>query len=109
MLTGDNVDRPVGGNIDDLIAAADVAADGRERNAVIERLAALGVERLDAPPGTAFDPTVHRAVSLVPASSPNDENTIDGTVRPGWRIGPDMLRYVEVAVKVPPSRCSPLR
>ncbi|MGW0022453.1 nucleotide exchange factor GrpE [Rhodococcus sp. NPDC003382] len=98
-----------GENIDDLIAAADVAADDRERGVVVERLAALGVERLDAPPGIAFDPTLHRAVSLVPASSPADENTIDATVRPGWRLGPDILRFVEVAVKVPPSRCAQQR
>ncbi|WP_068158661.1 nucleotide exchange factor GrpE [Rhodococcus phenolicus] len=98
-----------GENIGDLIAAADVAADDRERGIVIERLAALGVERLHAPPGVAFDPTLHRAVSLVPATSPADENTIDGTVRPGWRLGPDILRFVEVAVKVPPSRCPPRR
>jgi molecular chaperone GrpE len=98
-----------GENIDDLIAAADVAADEQERGLVVERLASLGVERLDAPPGITFDPTLHRAVSLVPASSPADENTIDGTVRPGWRLGPDILRYVEVSVKVPPSRCSPPR
>ncbi|MEZ5151958.1 nucleotide exchange factor GrpE [Rhodococcus zopfii] len=98
-----------GENIDDLIAAADVAADEQERDAVIERLAALGVERFDAPPGIAFDPTLHRAVSLVPASAPDHENTIDGTVRPGWRLGPDILRYVEVAVKVPPSHCPPRR
>ena len=69
-----------GENIDDLIAAADVAADEQERGLVVERLASLGVERLDAPPGITFDPTLHRAVSLVPASSPADENTIDVTV-----------------------------
>lgn len=109
MVTGANADLPAGENIDDLIAAADVAADEQERSAVVRRLATLGVERVDAPPGIAFDPTLHRAVSLVPASAPDDENTIDGTVRPGWRLGPDVLRYVEVAVRVPPSRCSPLR
>ena len=105
-MTGEKTDISACNDIDDLITAADMAVDETERGAVVERLAALGVERLDAAPGIPFDPMLHRAVSMVPASSPDDENTIDGTVRPGWRIGPDMLRYVEVAVKVPPARCT---
>lgn len=91
--------------IDELVAAADVAADGPERAEAVARLAALGVERLVADAGSRFDPNIHRAVAVVPVPTPAQENLIASTVRPGWRHGGRILRYVEVRVQVPPSRC----
>ena len=95
---------PVDEKIDELVAAADVAAEGPERAEVVARLASLGAERLHADPGSRFDPNIHRAVAVVPAQTPAQENLIAATVRPGWRHGGRMLRYVEVRVHVPPTR-----
>lgn len=92
-------------SLDEWIAAADLAHDGDERSEIVGRLAAAGVDRVEAAPGAPFDPTLHRAVALVPAAAPAEENTIDATVRPGWRHRGEMLRFVEVRVRVHPSRC----
>ncbi|KSZ57021.1 co-chaperone GrpE [Rhodococcus pyridinivorans KG-16] len=91
--------------IDELIAAADVAADGPERAAATARLADLGVERLAVEPGTRFDPSRHRAVAVTPAAAPAEENLVAAMIRPGWCHEGQILRYVEVRVQVPPARC----
>jgi len=90
--------------IDELIAAADVAADGPERAAVTAQLTALDVEQLTAAPGDRFDPSRHRAVAVTPAASPQQENLIAATIRPGWCHRGQMLRYVEVRVQVRPAQ-----
>ncbi|MFD6859848.1 nucleotide exchange factor GrpE [Rhodococcus sp. NPDC060090] len=100
MATDDAGTTPIADRIDDLITDADVAADGDERTGIIDRLAALGVERVTASAGTPFDPTLHRAVARVPTTSGIDVNTIEETVRPGWRHCGHMIRYVEVKVRV---------
>lgn len=93
--------------IDALITAVDVAPDGPEQAGPRQRLADLGVHRMDAAPGVRFDPTVHKAVATAPASAPSQENTVVETVRPGWVLGDTILRYVEVRVHVAPSRHVP--
>jgi molecular chaperone GrpE len=100
VTTDDAGTPPIGDRIDDLITAADVAAEGAERTDIIERLARLGVARVTAPAGMPFDPTLHRAVATVPATCGTDVNTIEGTVRAGWRHRGHMIRYVEVEVRV---------
>ncbi|WP_435278376.1 nucleotide exchange factor GrpE [Rhodococcus yananensis] len=105
MVTPDAGQMPSRDSLDELIAAADLAHEGDEQAEITDRLAAVGVERVDAPTGSSFDPTLHRVVAMVPAAAPTDENTIDETVRPGWRLRGEMLRFVEVRVRVHPSRC----
>jgi hypothetical protein len=100
MATDDAGTTPIADRIDDLITDADVAAEGDERTGIIDRLVALGVERVTAPAGTLFDPTLHRAVARVPTTNEIDVNTIEETVRPGWRHCGHMIRYVEVKVRV---------
>ncbi|MGN5237997.1 MULTISPECIES: nucleotide exchange factor GrpE [unclassified Rhodococcus (in: high G+C Gram-positive bacteria)] len=100
MTTDDAGTTPIADRIDDLITAADVAAEGEERTGIIDRLAGMGVERVTAPVGTPFDPTFHRAVAMVPAPREADVNTIEQTVRAGWRHRGHMIRYVEVKVRV---------
>ena len=45
-----------------------------------------------------FDPSLHEAITTIPATSPEDDGLIVGTVRPGYRIGEDVLRPAAVAV-----------
>jgi molecular chaperone GrpE len=45
-----------------------------------------------------FDPTLHEAVSAVPASDPVLDGRIVGVVRQGYRIGDEVLRPALVAV-----------
>ena len=91
--------------IDEMIAAADVAAEGPERAAATARLADLGVERLTVEPGTRFDPSRHRAVAVTPAVAPAEANRVAAMIRPGWCHEGQILRYVEVRVQVPPAQC----
>lgn len=100
MATDDAGTTPIADRIDDLITEADVAAEGAERTGIIDRLAWLGVECVTATAGTPFDPTLHRAVTVVPTTCGIDVNTIEETVRPGWRHRGNMIRYVEVKVRV---------
>ncbi|MEE2061341.1 nucleotide exchange factor GrpE [Rhodococcus artemisiae] len=100
MTTDDAGTPPIADRIDDLITAADVAAEGDECAGIIDRLARLGVERVTAPAGTPFDPTLHRAIATLPTTCETDVNTIEATVRAGWRHRGHMIRYVEVKVRV---------
>ena len=67
------------------------------RRQFMTKLEGFGVTRIDAD-GQPFDPQVHEAISTVPASSPEQDGVIVGTVRPGYRIGEDILRPAAVAV-----------
>ncbi len=80
-------------------AAPDTLLQGVEmvRRQFLSKLEGLGVSRIDAT-GESFDPTVHEAVSTVPAVSPAEDGRIVGIIRHGYRIGTDILRPASVAV-----------
>jgi molecular chaperone GrpE len=61
------------------------------------KLEGLGVRRIDVA-GATFDPSVHEAVSTVPAASSDQDGRVVGVVRHGYTIGPDVLRPASVAV-----------
>ena len=48
--------------------------------------------------GQPFDPSVHEAVTTVPASSPDQDGVIVGVVRHGYLAGDTVLRPASVAV-----------
>jgi molecular chaperone GrpE len=48
--------------------------------------------------GRRFDPTIHEAITTLPASSPELDGTVVGVVRRGYRIGDEVLRPAAVAV-----------
>ncbi len=66
------------------------------RRQFLSKLEGLGVKPIDTQ--TQFDPELHEAISIVPAASPDQEGTIVGVVRRGYRIGDDILRPAAVAV-----------
>ena len=67
------------------------------RQQFIATLEGLDVTRVD-PAGQPFDPAFHEAVSTVPAQSPDQAGMVVGVVRPGYRLGDEVLRAAQVAV-----------
>ena len=62
-----------------------------------KELESTGVERVD-PAGQPFDPTLHEAVSVVPAPTPAKENTVATTFQPGYRFKGTLVRPARVQV-----------
>lgn len=93
----DNFDRAIdsasqGGSHDALVQGVEMV-----RRQFLAKLESFGVKRIEAD-GQPFDPAIHEAVSSVPASTPDQDGVIVGTVRTGYRIGDDVLRPAAVAV-----------
>lgn len=78
---------------------ADALLQGVEmvRRQFLGKLEGFGVTPIDST-NAQFDPQLHEAVSTVPAASPDQDGTIVGVVRRGYRIGQDVLRPAAVAV-----------
>jgi molecular chaperone GrpE len=94
--------------LDNLDRALDAARQSPSPDALLQgvemvqrqflgKLEGLGVKRIDVS-GAMFDPSVHEAVSTVPAQSSNDDGRVVGVVRHGYTIGDDVLRPASVAV-----------
>jgi molecular chaperone GrpE len=67
------------------------------RRQFLSKLESLGVKPIESI-GARFDPALHEAVATVPAASTDQDGTIVGVVRQGYRIGDDILRPAAVAV-----------
>ena len=80
-------------------ASYDALLQGVEmvRRQFIAKLEGFGVTRIDTQ-NQPFDPTLHEAISSVPAASPDQDGRVVGTVRSGYRIGDEVLRPAAVAV-----------
>ena len=62
-----------------------------------KELEAAGLERLD-PAGSPFDPSLHEAVSVVPAPDPEKDHTVSATFQAGYRFKGSLLRPARVQV-----------
>jgi molecular chaperone GrpE len=80
-------------------ASSEVILQGVEmvRRQFLAKLDGFGVKKIESD-RQPFDPALHEAISTVPASSPDQDGLIVGTVRSGYRIGEDVLRPAAVAV-----------
>jgi molecular chaperone GrpE len=67
------------------------------RRQFLTKLESIGVTRIAAD-GQPFDPSLHEAVTSVPATSPDRDGHVVGIIRHGYRIGDDVLRPASVAV-----------
>ncbi len=67
------------------------------RSQFLNRLESFGITTIDAL-NHPFDPALHEAVTTVPVASPEDDDRVVGVVRPGYRVGDDVLRPAMVAV-----------
>jgi molecular chaperone GrpE len=61
------------------------------------KLEGFGVRRIETD-HQPFDPLLHEAISSVPATSPEQDGLVVGTVRSGYLIGDEVLRPAAVAV-----------
>jgi molecular chaperone GrpE len=79
--------------------SADALLEGVEmvRRQFLSKLEGLGVKPIDST-DTRFDPTLHEAISTVPAASPDQDGMVVGIIRQGYRIGDEVLRPAAVAV-----------
>ena len=64
---------------------------------VWKELQASGLERID-PVGSPFDPTAQEAVGIVPAPSPEAEQTVAATLQTGYRFKGVLVRPARVQV-----------
>jgi molecular chaperone GrpE len=62
-----------------------------------KELEAAGLERLD-PIGVPFDPSVHEAVSVVPAPAAAQDHTVSATFQAGYRFKGSLIRPARVQV-----------
>ena len=62
-------------------------------------LEAAGLETLDADGGKPFDPTVHEALTTVPAESDAEDDTVAQVYQKGYRFKGVLLRPARVVVK----------
>jgi molecular chaperone GrpE len=67
------------------------------RRQFLAKLEGFGVTPIESE-GQPFDPSLHEAVSTVPATDPDQDGVVVGVVRQGYRIGQDVLRPAAVAV-----------
>ena len=64
---------------------------------LLAALKAQGVERVDLL-GTAYDPEIAEAVSVVEVTEPSAHDRVVAEVRPGYRLGDRLLRPAQVQV-----------
>jgi len=94
--------------LDNLDRAVDSAKNGASQDALLKgiemvrrqfhaKLESFGVRRIEVE-NQPFDPALHEAISSVPASSPEQDGVVVGTVRSGYLIGDEVLRPAAVAV-----------
>jgi molecular chaperone GrpE len=94
--------------LDNLDRAADAARAGATQDALVQgiemvrrqfhaKLEGFGVRMIQVD-NQPFDPSRHEAISSVPASSPEQDGLVVGTVRSGYLIGDEVLRPAAVAV-----------
>jgi molecular chaperone GrpE len=93
----DNLDRAVESgakatSVEGVLTGVDMV-----RRQFIGKLEGLGVTRIEAD-AQPFDPTVHEAISTVPAQTPAQAGRVVGAIRQGTRIGDEVLRPAAVAV-----------
>jgi molecular chaperone GrpE len=80
------------GNNDALLQGVEMV-----RRQFLAKLEGFGVKPIDTT-NIQFDPRLHEAISTVPAASSDQDGSIVGVIRRGYRIGDDVLRPAAVAV-----------
>ena len=93
-------------NLERALAAAKAAGDESPLAKGVEMtlrgmedaLVKLGMERVDAAPGTAFDPEKHNAVMMAEADEEHPEGTIIECFQTGFMVKGKVVRYAMVRV-----------
>jgi len=93
-------------NLERALAAAEAAGEDSALKTGVEMtlrgfedaLTKLGMERVDAAPGTAFDPEKHNAVMMTEADEEHPEGTIIECFQTGFAVKGKVVRYAMVRV-----------
>lgn len=102
---------PVMDNLDSAIAAFDGEVKDPEalkkgvemiREGLTRQLGNFKVARIQAEPGTPFDPDEHEAIMVQPAEDATQREVLF-QARAGYRLGDTVLRPAQVGVKQPPA------
>jgi molecular chaperone GrpE len=95
----DNLDRALDAARSAGTSAGDPLLQGVDlvRQQFLAKLDGLGIRRIESG-GEPFDPSLHEAVSAVPAVDASQDGLVVGIVRPGYKIGDEVLRPALVAV-----------
>jgi molecular chaperone GrpE len=95
----DNLDRAIDAAKKVGKDAGDPLLQGVEmvRQQFLTKLDGFGVKRIDAL-GAEFDPSLHEAVTSVPAPDDSSDGRVLGVITHGYRIGDEILRPALVAV-----------
>jgi molecular chaperone GrpE len=95
----DNLDRAIDAASKVGRSSADPLLQGVEmvQQQFLAKLDGFGVKRIDAL-GAAFDPSLHEAVTAVPAPDAASDGRVMGVITHGYRIGDEVLRPALVAV-----------
>ena len=95
----DNLDRAIDAATKAGKSAGDPLLQGVEmvQQQFLAKLDGFGVKRIDAL-GKEFDPTLHEAVTAVPAADAASNGRVMGVITHGYRIGDEVLRPALVAV-----------
>ncbi|HEV7666341.1 MAG TPA: nucleotide exchange factor GrpE [Chloroflexota bacterium] len=96
----DDLDRALSQMPDDLRGHPWVEGVVLAHQRFLDGLRRLGVEQLGAA-GERFDPAVHEAVVYHEQPTAREQH-VQRVVRPGYRIGPQLLRPAQVVVTGPP-------
>lgn len=64
---------------------------------LLKELEGIGVTRVDQV-GVPFDPTLHEAVTTLPASDPTQHHTVGAILQAGYRLGGTLIRPARVQV-----------
>jgi molecular chaperone GrpE len=95
----DNLDRALDAAMKSGKDKADPLLQGVEmvQQQFLAKLDGFGVKRIDAL-GAEFDPSLHEAVTAVPAPDAASDGRVMGVITHGYRIGDEVLRPALVAV-----------
>ena len=93
-------------NLERALAAAEAAGEESSLKTGVEMtlrgfedaLTKLGMERVDAAPGTVFDPEKHNAVMMAEADEEHPEGTIIECFQTGFAVKGKVVRYAMVRV-----------
>jgi molecular chaperone GrpE len=69
------------------------------RDQLLRLLANRGANPIDVQPGQPFDPLVHEAVTVEPTPAAGARDEVGTVVRRGFKLGPVLLRPVQVTVR----------
>jgi molecular chaperone GrpE len=101
---------PVLDTLERALAAGSTDPDFYEGVAATRRLFIAALREAGAEPiesvGRPFDPQVHEAVATVPADGVAP-GIVAREVRPGWRLGDELLRPAQVVVTTPREAAGP--